>query len=173
MAEITQDRLKAVLRYNRRRGVFTWLRRPEDDFSSRKEFLRYHSVHAGKVAGSFDGRYLVIKIDGHREGVHRLAWLYVHGYLPKEVDHKNRNKLDNRFSNLREASRQLNACNIGITSRNTSGVKGVHWFRGKWRAQVRIKNKNHWLGDFDTVAEAATVRRKGAAKLHGEFVNHG
>lgn len=67
-----------------------------------------------------------------------------------ECDHVNRNPLDNRACNLRQASRAQNARNIGLTKANRSGFKGVHWSKSlrKWVSQIRINGETHHLGCF-------------------------
>lgn len=72
--------------------------------------------------------YVQIKISGKLYHAHRLAWLYVYGYMPeKEIDHINRIRDDNRIANLREATSQLNSLNTGIYKNNTSGSKGIYY----------------------------------------------
>lgn len=89
----------------------------------------------------------------------------------KEVDHINQDALDNRKSNLREATRAENAQNIGITSRNKSGYIGVSWRKShkKWLAGIRHNGQEKFIGYFSTPIEAAMARDKEAKKLHGEF----
>lgn len=79
-----------------------------------------------------------------------------------EVDHINRNKLDNRRSNLRNVTRAQNMQNVGPTIRNTSGYVGVDYQGGKWRARYRENGKTFWLGRFETAeaAGAAVARHK-------------
>jgi len=43
------------------------------------------------------------------------------------VDHRNLDKGDNRWDNLREATRSQNMANTSLPSTNTSGFKGVIW----------------------------------------------
>jgi len=89
-----------------------------------------------------------------------------------EVDHKNRDAtLDNRKSNLRIATSSQNNCNVGVTNRNTSGFKGVHWNkdRNKWRATIGINNKRHSLGYFETREAAAHAYNEAAKQVHGDF----
>ncbi len=85
-----------------------------------------------------------------------------------EVDHKDRNAtLDNREGNLRFATHAQNIMNQGIRTNNTSGFKGVSWYkrRHKWRAQIRSK----YLGCFADAADAARAYNEAALKHYGEF----
>lgn len=92
-----------------------------------------------------------------------------------QVDHINRNKLDNRKSNLRLATNGQNQANSGIPKNNTSGYKGVTWNKKnkKWVAQVECrvggKRKNHYLGGFSDIEQAVLIRDKKVKEIHGEF----
>ncbi len=88
-----------------------------------------------------------------------------------EVDHINRNRLDNRRCNLRFADRGGNARNCSRNRKNTSGYKGVHKVgrKGRWGAAVVYEGGNHWLGIFGTAQEAAVTYDLAAMALHGEF----
>lgn len=87
------------------------------------------------------------------------------------TDHINGNKLDNRKSNLRPATRSQNQANRGVQSNNTSGYKGVHYdkLRNKWRARVVLNRKGINLGDFKTPEEAALAYNTKAKELFGDF----
>lgn len=98
-----------------------------------------------------------------KEYMHRII-----NNTPKnmQTDHINRNKLDNRKSNLRTASSTLNARNTGLFKNNKSGYKGI-WFweiREKWQAYIWSNNKKVYLGIFDTLAEAIIARKDGERK---------
>lgn len=88
-----------------------------------------------------------------------------------ETDHKNRNTLDNRCSNLRSATHSENGRNRKLQYDNTSGFRGVHWRkdRGKFRAQVKVNGKHKHLGYFAYAVDAARAYDAAARELHGEF----
>jgi hypothetical protein len=90
------------------------------------------------------------------------------------VDHINRNKLDNRRSNLRACTKAQNGWNQGPQRTNTTGFKGVNQMpSGRFAAQIRYLGQKHHLGSFDTAEEAHEVYCLAADMLHGEFANHG
>lgn len=87
----------------------------------------------------------------------------VTGHDPKgEIDHKDRNKLNNRMSNLREATRTQNVCNVGIRSDCTSGVIGVSWYKytGRWKVQIQANKRKLHLGYYLSKPLAAGVSKK-------------
>lgn len=90
----------------------------------------------------------------------------------KDTDHINRDRADNRRSNLRPATRTENRRNIGLQCNNTSGVKGVYWDKksGKWRAHIRVDGKFIHLGFFDDLQDAISTRLSAEVKYFGEFM---
>jgi hypothetical protein len=78
----------------------------------------------------------------------------------KEIDHINRNKLDNRKENLREISHRDNLTNIVLHKHNTSGVKGVYWHKAKnkWRAYIDVYGKRKYLGSYALIEDAKKAR---------------
>lgn len=161
---LTQARLKELLHYEPETGVFTWL-------VTRRSYGGKISI--GSVAGNptFYG-YRQIGADGCRYPSHRLAWLYIHGEMPKEhIDHINGIRDDNRIENLREANRFENLSNRGKNKNNTSGYKGV-WFNkklGKWIAGITCNRKVIHIGVFDTPELAYESYCLKALELNGEF----
>lgn len=85
-----------------------------------------------------------------------------------ETDHINRNKLDNRRSNLRSVTKSQNSINKGLKSTNTSGCKGVVFDkrRSKWFAQIMLNQKNKFLGYFDYFGDAVKARKKAESIYH-------
>lgn len=79
-----------------------------------------------------------------------------------ETDHINRNRLDNRRSNLRSVTHRQNNLNRGIASNNTSGKVGVSWSltKRKWRAYITTNAKQIFLGYFDDINKAISARTK-------------
>ena len=77
---------------------------------------------AGKKAGSLHpSGYIKVGVNGHNYPIHRLIFLMHHGWLPKNVDHRDLNKLNNRTENLRSAATTKNTCKGGIRAKNNSG----------------------------------------------------
>lgn len=88
-----------------------------------------------------------------------------------EVDHQNRNPLDNRLANLRPCGRAESNWNSPRRANNTSGFKGVNFNKesGKWVARIMCHRKSHYLGRYDTPEDAHRAYCEGAIRLHGEF----
>lgn len=159
------ERLRAALDYNPETGVFTWRRR--DDMPA-----KWNTRYAGKRAGAvFPNGYRRIAIDDNLYYAQRLAWFYVTGEWPDEVDHRNGVRGDDRLENLRPASHAQNIANTGLTARNKSGLKGVHWKADsrKWRASIRVDGKSVSLGHFDCPAAGHFAYLVAADKHHGQF----
>lgn len=159
---ITQERLKELLHYNADTGNFDWHR-------------RYRGCRLDRIGHLTRFGYLLIGIDGRSYQAHRLAWLYIHGEMPKhQIDHINGDKLDNRIENLRDVSQHHNCKNKSRAKNNTSGVTGVYWSKtkNKWKASIGINNKTKALGSFDTIFDAAAARISAQNKL-GYHKNHG
>jgi hypothetical protein len=120
-------------------------------------------IKPGDIAGSArkDG-YWTVGFFGRSYLVHRLIFLYHHGYLPKLVDHRDQNPANNKIENLREYTKKLNSYNSKLLSNNTSGIRGVSWdnLQQKWTARFRQGPKSLFLGYFKTVGEAAIVRKQ-------------
>lgn len=161
MSTITQQQLRELLRYEPETGEFRWL------------VCLSNRAPAGSLAGKKAKAepYLQISIHGKQYRAHRLAWLYMRGEFPKFVDHKNGVKTDNRFENLRPASKRENAWNAGLSRRNRSGAKGVSWSERdrKWIAQISVEGRQTRIGGFDTVEAAALAYAGVAEPLHREF----
>jgi hypothetical protein len=89
--------------------------------------------------------------------------------LGMEVDHKSRDKLDNRRDNLRVVSRSQNEYNRTVYNNNTSGYKGVCKLDNKWIARIRMDGVSIYLGFFSNITDAAHAYDKAAKEFHKEF----
>lgn len=79
-----------------------------------------------------------------------------------QTDHINRDRLDNRRSNLRSVTNQENSLNKGINKNNTSGYKGVSWdkTRGSWKAHITTGGAMINIGRYQTKDEARKARKE-------------
>lgn len=121
-----------------------------------------------------DGRVAMFLL-GKTYYVHRLAWLYMTGDWPVDVcDHRNGNPSDNRWANLRQATRLQNNQNQRLSRHSTSGVKGVYWHSKcrKWASHINDRGKTVHLGVFRERSDAEQAVRKYREEIHGEFARH-
>jgi len=113
---------------------------------------------------------------GSRDGYGKRRAIHMHREVMGTetcecVDHINHNTLDNRRDNLRVCSNSQNQANQRLSTKNTSGFKGVYWYkeRGKWRVNLKVNNKRCHCGYFVTALEAAIAYDKAAREAFGEF----
>lgn len=137
------------------------------------------------------GKFAIID-DSDFEWLSQWKWYYHHGYavrslylgggrknqkrqtLPMhrfinntskgfDTDHINRDKLDNRRSNLRTVTTIENQRNTNTRKDNKSGYKGVTWNkqRNKWHVSIRVDTKLIFLGLYSNLQEASLVRKQG------------
>ena len=105
-----------------------------------------------ELRGTIDERgYIRVGLDGKTYTLHRLAFLLMKEVLPEQVDHINRDKSDNRWSNLRGCNQVQNQWNIGKRSTNTSGYKNVSWRkqRNTWIGRFKYNGETYHVGSFD------------------------
>jgi hypothetical protein len=108
------------------------------------------------------------RVNGERKTVfmHRLILDAPRGL---QVDHINRDRLDNRRANLRFATRSQNQANKERQKNNTSGYKGVNWHAGRWAARIRVNRRRVHLGQYDDPETAALVYDAAARRFYQEF----
>lgn len=131
-------------------------------------------VVVGREAGSIgsDGAIL-IRFKGDLYLAHRMAWFLHYGSISCniEIDHKDMDNVNNRIKNLRLATRLQNQANRRGGKGSISGLKGVSMDRrsGKWRARIKYKGRERYLGLFDDPSEAHAAYVRSANELYGEF----
>lgn len=156
---MTRDQLRELMTYHPETGEFTW----NVSLNSRTK--------PGKVAGFIRKKYRVIGIDGKLYRAHRLAWLWMTGTWPAEqLDHRDRDGSNNKWSNLREATGVQNMANRAARRDNVLGVKGVYRRKnGAFYARLQIDKKRLSLGCFRSKEDAERAYLI-AAKTHcGDF----
>ena len=149
---ITQEELKELVSYNPETGELTGLQ----DLNKRvrkDELIRPYINPDG---------YYEVRLRGLKKyRVHKLIWLYCHGILPdyskgELIDHIDRDRTNNKIENLRLVDHKGNSKNIGLSKRNTSGIKGVSWNRqcNKWEARI----SNRRIAFFSNMEDAVAAR---------------
>ena len=148
--------------------------------------LKWKASRGGQAAGSWAGyvlkgelsgkltKYWMVKIDGKDYLASRIIYFMHHGIdpYPMQVDHEDRNSLNNNIDNLRLGNSVLQTQNRGIRSDNTSGVKGVSWNKqlSKWQAYISVGGKLKHLGLFTTIKKAAEARNAAVREYWSEEV---
>lgn len=160
---LTQARVKELFDYNPLVGDLV-----------RKIGVANH--RAGEVAGkAMPKGYIQVRIDTISYLGHRVIFLWMTGEWPKhEIDHIDHNTGNNRWTNLREATRSENMKNQFIKITNTSGRIGVSWNKAheEWQARIHFEGRNVHLGYFDDFEDACIARSKAEIK-YGFHPNHG
>lgn len=164
---LTSDNVRQLFDYNPETGVLT------------NKVRRSASAGPGQLAGAAglcNGKmYRTVQVHGKNQKVHRVIWLYMTGELPPcDIDHINGDGMDNRWINLRAVTRLENLRNCQLPKTNKSGHVGVCWNAGrsKWQANMRLKNKNIYLGLYVDINDAIKAAQDARA-AHGFHPNHG
>jgi hypothetical protein len=153
---VTQERLKELFSYDPMTGIFV-------------HRISRGPARVGHRAGSPSGHgYRKIVIDYERFYEHHLAWLYIYGEWPDELDHVDRDGNNNRISNLRKASRSQNNVNSMFAK------KGAYFDRrtNRWFSKIQVNHRSVWLGDFCTAEEAHDAYSQALTQYYGDFVPH-
>lgn len=151
------------------------------DYHSDGYFVRKKSRGTQKAGSRCEGKveesgYRRMPINYNLYLTHRLIWKWHFGTEPKFIDHANKNRLDNRIENLREASKPENARNQILPCNNTSGYFGVRFYDCKkkrrqpcWVAQITVNSKKINIGYFASKLSAVLAYNKACQSLHGEY----
>lgn len=174
---ITQYRLKEWVYYNPETGDFTWKQVAERQTVNKVgDFIRKlsHPKEPSKC-------YYYIALEGVTYPAHRLAFLYMRGRLPIEVNHIDKNLLNNKWNNLREVTHTEAHYTAKLPANNKIGVKGLRKRKYDYIVQVTKDKIVHTqtfrftaYKDCNEAKQAALAYLKAMRQeLHGEFTNHG
>jgi len=155
--ELDAEKVRRLFHYDPETGALTYAR-------------PVHPFKVGDTVGTVHKKsgYRVLTVNGRFYHAARVIWLHMTGTWPDGlVDHINRVRTDNKWSNLRVVSRAQNAMNVSRRKDNKSGVTGVHFHKksGRWVAEIGQK----YIGLFATKDEAAAVRKAAAEQQYGEY----
>lgn len=155
----TLDELRTAFRYDPDAGLFYW------------RVKRSSNQDVGDIAGSRRGGradYWRLRFDGVEYEAHRVAWLFMTGAWPDGlIDHRDLDKLNNRWLNLRPATVAQNSANARGRGAHPKGVT-LHR-NGRYQAQVKASGRNHYLGLFDSPEEAHAAYVVAATRYFGEY----
>ena len=157
---ISVDKLRYSFNYNPHTGTIVWANPTAN------------RVKQGDIAGyeykNKRNKYRYVRLAGKVFFAHRVAWAMHYGEWPKEqIDHIDRNGLNNKIENLRDVSQSINQLNRRLNKNSTSGIKGVTPIKNskRWRARMQINGVRKDLGCFGTLEEAMSARRQAENKL--------
>lgn len=159
MTTLTAERARELFHYDPETGVFT------------RRITTGNRGKAGSVVGSLSEQvgYLTVKIAGKSVYLHRLAVFYTTGKWPShEVDHIDGNRVNNKWTNLRDVTTRVNRQNRrAARSDKKQGVLiGTKKHRRKWQARITANGSSHSLGYFDTEDEAHAAYVVAKRRLH-------
>src|SRR5258708_14177168 len=158
--KLTQRQVRSLFHYEPETGVLTCK-------------VRRGTSKVGRVVGYINNYgYRGLKIHGQRYQASHVIFLWMTGKWPEaEMDHKNLVRDDDRWENLREATRSENCMNRGTSSvKNTIGFRGVRKVsKTRFAAVIGIGQNEHYVGSFLTAELAALAYDVAAKKLHGAY----
>lgn len=162
--------MKRLLYYDPETGIFRWKPRGNPSFDNK---------HSGQIAGCVKIRKkdgyarIYIRINRIEYPACYLALVYMGNAISDndDIDHIDRDATNNRYNNLRIATKVENSCNRKIQTNNTTGYKGVcyHANAKKYVAYISYNNKRKHLGTFSNAIDAAICYDNAAKQLHGEY----
>ncbi len=149
------------------RGDFAVVDLEDVEWLTQWDWHRNSEGYAVRMDRDKSGKRLHVRM--HRALAERWGW----PIASKDVDHWNRDGLDNRRENLRPCTRIQNSRNRGPQKNNTSGYKGVTWNKRakRWEAKIWLNGGCIHLGKFERVEDAAAAYAAAAAKHYGEFAH--
>lgn len=159
-APCSAEELREIYTYEPDTGIFRWKNPPRNAAAKPGDMAGFKTNHG----------YIKLRACGETHMAHRLAWLYMKGKWPLEVDHRNGIRDDNRFANLRhiKGGASIQQQNQKKRVDNSTGYTGVYFHKqgGKFRASIRVKGKKLMVGEFRTAEEASLAYLAAKRKFH-------
>lgn len=150
--------LSDFISYDRESGLLVCVKRFGRKFKPGDVINSLHNK--GYIAFYFKGEYVL---------GHRVAWAIENGEWPDdEIDHRDGDRSNNKYENLRKATHAENMQNKAIQINNKSGIPGV-WFErrtGRWRAEIQAGGRKISVGRFATKERAAAEMAVARVKFH-------
>jgi len=152
--------LVPALNYDPQTGAITWsVQEPVRGYYARTNKWLGHKTSEG---------YLRVKIAGRFMQAHVLAWRIQTGAWPEQIiDHRDRDRSNNRWGNLRQATPLQNLGNRSLNKNNTSGYRGVSWSKARSKWQARVGHK--CVGYFDSKQAAYDAYLAAASATFGDY----
>ena len=172
---ISHERVLALLEYDPDTGKLFWRERVGPGGSITAFNRRYAGTEAGYLSdnGSYNRIYIKVTIKPDRFYAHRLIWFMQTSEWPEdEIDHINGDGTDNRWANLRKATRAQNMKNhSGNAGGTQTGYRGVSFSKNGERfvAKITVDQQQLHLGVFDTAEEAYAAYEQASLKHFGEW----
>lgn len=148
------DTLRETFTYEPETGLLRWKTKSAN------------RIEIGSIAGSKNRRgYIVVGMKGKVYLAHRICWALYHNEQLSpdvEIDHIYGIRDDNRITELRKATRNEQGYNGKLRSTNTSGHRGVIYYkaRQKWVASITVGGRSIHLGYFEEIEDAIAARLK-------------
>lgn len=157
---VAHEKLKQLLDYSPQTGELYWK-------------VNRHRAKAGTRAGYPANKgYRRVTICNNEYGEHRVIWYWMTGESPTlEIDHKDGDRANNKWDNLRLATGVQNSANSAFKRKNKTGYRGVGQMRcnSRYYAQLCVDGRQQILGYFDTAEEAYAKYCAEAERLRGEY----
>ena len=169
-----QKYLQECFNYDPHTGILVWGDRPAHHFKTLTAFKTYNTKSKGKAAGSINraGRRIVSVVKGEQFIATRVIWKMVTGEDPPDfIDHENQIKDDDRWSNLRAATKAQNEYNTGVRKNSRTGYKNVCFSSREnlFRAYITKDRKQYHIGYYSSPEAAHNAVVVATPKYHGSF----
>lgn len=156
--ECEPDLLRKIMSYDPQTGIFTWRAKIAS------------KVVVGRRVGSQQRiGYWSTQISGRQYYLHRLAFASMGEPVPTLVDHIDRDRGNNRWANLRPATKSLNGANVGRRKSNKTGIPNVYWdkTRLKWAVCIKVMGRTVNRGRYDSLVDAEHAAKEARRDVHG------